>query len=328
MQSSKSYYVGVDGGGSKTEALLCDHEGMIIQRMLTESTNLKSRSEQDVRSAIHKIFMQLTKTLPIDSLKGIYVSTAGGDREEDRLRWKKWMYEVLPDFKGRMDVRNDAYGALASGTYSLHGNVLIAGTGSIAYSVTQEEKNLKRVGGWGYLFGDEGSGYDIGRGALKLISAMHDGREKKDEAFIAKMLSDLDLTTIPEVITKIYENPYPRLKIASLARTVIILAEQQNPAALTLIYKSIDDLLGFVKIIEKKNEFLVLCGGLFQSEFFRISFKKQMEQREIRQKLCNPDISPAAGACICALITAGISITEEVKGKAKSSYQSICGTII
>ncbi|MGI8314127.1 N-acetylglucosamine kinase [Halobacillus mangrovi] len=328
MQLSKSYYVGVDGGGSKTEALLCDHEGRIIQRMVAESTNLKSRSEQDVRHAIHRIFSQLTKILPIDHLKGIYVSTAGGDREEDRLRWKKWMVEVLPNFKGRIEVVNDAYGALASGTYSLHGNVLIAGTGSIAYSVTHEEPKLKRVGGWGYLFGDEGSGYDIGKEALKLLAVMHDGREKKDDEFIAEMLSDLNLISIPEIITKIYEDPYPRLKIASLSRTVIILAEQQNPAALTLVRKSIDHLLDLVKAIETRNEFLVLCGGMFHSEFFRSLFKKQMDQREIRQKLCYPDITPAGGACICALITAGITITHEIKEKAKSSYQSICDSII
>ncbi|KHE66961.1 BadF/BadG/BcrA/BcrD ATPase family protein, partial [Halobacillus sp. BBL2006] len=148
MQSSNSYFIGIDGGGTKTEAFLCDQHGRMMERTLTGSTNLKSRSEKEVYDSIKSMMARFTNSLHKDNIKGIYVSTAGGDRIEDRTRWKKWIAEVFPDFSGFIVVNNDAYGALASGTFSMEGNVLIAGTGSIAYSVIFGE-SPQRIGGWG-----------------------------------------------------------------------------------------------------------------------------------------------------------------------------------
>lgn len=78
-------------------------------------------------------------------------------------------------------VENDAICALASGTYGESGIVLIAGTGSISYCYNKKTNELNRVGGWGYVLGDEGSGYDIGRQALVAIMKSYDGRGKSTQ---------------------------------------------------------------------------------------------------------------------------------------------------
>ena len=236
MRSSKSYYIGIDGGGTKTIGLLCNQDGVILAKSTAGSTNLKSRSEKDVRDAIHDVVNNLTMDLKGGTLEGVFVSTAGGDREEDQERWIKWINEVLIGFAGKITVRNDAYGALASGTFEMEGSVLIAGTGSIAYSI--DSGKTQRVGGWGYLFGDEGSGYDIGQQALRTIAMMHDGRKERDDSFCNEVLSFLKLQHVPEMITAIYEDPYARMKIASVAQEVILLAERQNQTALGLIQKA------------------------------------------------------------------------------------------
>jgi N-acetylglucosamine kinase-like BadF-type ATPase len=327
VQSSKDYFIGIDGGGSKTEAFLCDQHGRLLRRTLTGSTNLKSRSEKEVYDSIQSLMVKVTDSLNMDVIKGIYVSSAGGDRVEDRARWKKWISGLLPDFNGFIVVNNDAYGALASGTFTMEGNVLIAGTGSIGYSVISEE-SPKRIGGWGYLFGDEGSGYDIGRNALNLLAAMHDGRRTKDDQFVETILSYLNLAEIPEIITAIYEAPYPRLEIASLSKQVVWLAEQRNTNARMILMNSLSHLIELVRELEKRHHSLVLSGGLFQSAFFRDSFLEMMNQKELKLNVYDPEISSAAGACVCALITAGIPITEELKEKVKSSYESSGGSMI
>lgn len=324
MQSNKKYYIGIDGGGTKTVGLLCHEDGVILAKSTAGSTNLKSRSEHDVRSAVQKVIKELTSGLQANQLEGIFVSTAGGDREEDQMRWKKWINEALSGFRGFIVVKNDAYGALASGTFAMEGTVLIAGTGTIAYSISANE--TRRVGGWGYLFGDEGSGFHIGRQALRMVASMQDGRVKRDETFIAEVLSFLDLTIAPELITAIYEDPYPRMKIASLAQVVIQLAEQKNGSATTIVNKALDHLIDLTKEIDGEDDKLVICGGLFQSDYFRRCFIELRKERKLVGEIYYPALSPAVGACICALISENQSITKQQKDNLLSSHQKIDGS--
>lgn len=322
MRSNNRYYIGIDGGGTKTEAFLCDHEGKLIAKSIAGSTNIKSRSEQEVQKEIQQIVRALTSNLVKPELEAIYVSTAGGDRVEDKERWKTWLHESLPEFSGTITVTNDAYGALASATLSMEGTVLIAGTGSIAYSISPSKPPI-RAGGWGYLFGDDGSGYAIGRRALIVLSEMHDNIREKDEEFEASLLSFLSLSSFPNVITCIYEDHYPRLKIASLARCVIKLGEQRNSIALTILDEACEDLMKLVNVVHDDIGPIVLCGGLFQSQLFRETFEKKLEKSFANLDVIYPERSPAVGACICALLTNGLIITERMKKNLTSSYNKI-----
>ncbi|MCA0986925.1 N-acetylglucosamine kinase [Guptibacillus algicola] len=315
------YYIGIDGGGTKTEAFLCDHDGRLIAKGVAGSTNIKSRSVEEVRKEIQQVMKALTCNLVKPEIEAIYVSTAGGDRVEDQERWKTWLLESLPEFSGMITVTNDAYGAIASGTFSLEGTVLIAGTGSIAYSISRNKPSI-RAGGWGYLFGDGGSGYAIGRQALNVLTEMHDNIREKDEAFVRSMLSFLTLKNASEIITSIYEDGYPRLKIASLAKCVIMLGEQHNPIALRILDDACEALLKLVKVVHDDTKSIVLCGGLFQSELFRETFERKLEKSFAKLKVIYPELSPAVGACICALLTNSL-ITERMKKNLTSSYNKI-----
>ncbi|MDO6657317.1 BadF/BadG/BcrA/BcrD ATPase family protein [Anaerobacillus sp. 1_MG-2023] len=322
MQSNKRFYIGIDGGGTKTLGLLCNQNGVILAKSTAGSTNLKSRAEQEVRSAIHHVIMELTSGLKDGKLAGIFVSTAGGDREEDQKRWERWLRERLPSFEGILKVKNDAYGALASGTFSMEGTVLIAGTGSISYSI--DANGSRRVGGWGYLFGDEGSGYDIGRKALRKVAMMHDGRMMLDEAFCSNILSFLQVNGAPEMITAIYEDSYARMKVASVAEKVIKLAERQNQTALKIVQRAFESLSELVRAIEIRGSQLVICGGLMQSSFFRNGFLEEMKTRGVSD-VYYPNLSPAVGACICALLCCGVPLTEERKANLMSSHHVMDG---
>ncbi|MCA0991504.1 N-acetylglucosamine kinase [Guptibacillus hwajinpoensis] len=322
MPLNKKVYMGIDGGGTKTVGLICNQDGVILSKSIVGSTNVKSRPEVEVRAAIHQVTTELMSGVKERELCSVFVSTAGGDREVDQLRWKKWVLEVLPGYKGGLEVRNDAYGALASGTFSMEGTVVIAGTGSIAYALDPD--GSRRAGGWGYLFGDEGSGYDIGQHALRTVAMMHDGRLIVDKAFCDELLSFLKLTSVTEMITAIYEDPYARMKIASVAEVVIALAEKRNPTALGLVQHAYQKLSELINAIEVRSGRLVVCGGLMQSSFFQDGLVKEVRKSGI-SNVFFPTLSPAVGACICALIVNGQPITEERKSNLMSSYHVMSG---
>ena len=133
MPLSRELFIGFDGGGTKTVCIVGDESGNIVSLASGASTNLKSRPEEEVREVIHHLLSQVLHRTDVNCVKGVYVSTAGGDRDEDRNRWKNWIFEygIKPE---HLVVNNDAVGALAAGTKSLNGMVLIAGTGSNDHS--------------------------------------------------------------------------------------------------------------------------------------------------------------------------------------------------
>ena len=157
-----------------------------------------------------------------------------GDRQLDKERWEQWISFLFPASSCKITITNDAVAALTSGTFTQQGLVVIAGTGSIVYAVGKNHQ-VSRVGGWGYLLGDEGSGYYIGQEALRLITRHYDAIGVNEDLFTATIMERLALKNPTEIITHVYEHPQPRVLIASVARVVLRLAEQNNDRAQKLL---------------------------------------------------------------------------------------------
>jgi glucosamine kinase len=121
------------------------------------------------------------------------------------------------------------------------GVALIAGTGSVAYG-RAEDGRLARCGGWGYLLGDDGSGFAIGRAAFRLaLDDLETGR-RGQQAITTLLLDEFRLRTTNELISAIYTNPNPRAVIASLARHVGQAAELGDAAAHAILDVAARDL--------------------------------------------------------------------------------------
>jgi N-acetylglucosamine kinase-like BadF-type ATPase len=320
-------YIGFDGGGTKTVCVVGDSTGNILASAIGGSTNLKSRPPEKVKEVITDLIKQLKQSddIRLNQVKGVFVSTAGGDREEDRIRWKQWLFDsgLKPD---HLIVDNDAIGSLAAGTRTTSGIVLISGTGSIAYAVRAGLVKPIRVGGWGYLFGDEGSGFDIGSQALTMIMRAHDGRDTEKPLFTEYILGQFGLTCAEQLITFIYEDPYPRQLIASIARHVITLAEQGEQNSKIIIQNAVNSLVELVNSIIKndaasKTSPIVLSGGLFQSAYFKEIFVYTMKKNGINANLILPKYPPVVGAYICALLQTGEKITDEIEQNIDQSWE-------
>src|SRR5918994_242731 len=169
------YVLGIDAGGTKTVCYLADAHGHIVGEGRAGGANLQAHGELEVEKVLHAVIDQAVgdrAILPVAVCLGV----AGVDREEDDRVVRGIMRRL--GFKSHTLVVNDALVALVAGAGDDPGVVLIAGTGSIAYGVNTDGY-AARSGGWGFVLGDEGSGYWIGRQALTAVVRAADGRGAK-----------------------------------------------------------------------------------------------------------------------------------------------------
>ena len=150
--------------------------------------------------------------------KAICLGFAGIGRPGEKEILSGMMHSM--GFDRGLIITNDAHIALMGGTGAEMGIILISGTGSICYGC-DGYGNTCRSGGWGYIAGDEGSGYDIGLHALKHTLKVLDGREKNAKSILAAMVMEaLDVDTPDKLIHMVYHSGEGKKKIASLAPVV------------------------------------------------------------------------------------------------------------
>ncbi|MDF2067829.1 BadF/BadG/BcrA/BcrD ATPase family protein [Bacillus sp. Cr_A10] len=330
MHLSEEYFIGVDGGGTKTVCVIGDNSGRIISKIVGKGSNIKSTKPENVRIQILELLNTLLKQSGIqkEQVSAIYIGTAGGDREEDKRTWIDWMSIYFQSHPCRIQITNDAVPALVSGSFSLNGLVVIAGTGSIAYLVQDDGARTTRSGGWGYLFGDEGSGYHIGNEALRYVTRYIDkhGNFSQDELLTQAVLRHFKLQNSSEIITAVYDNDNPRTAIASLAKPVIELAEQKYGPANDIVQHAITSLVKLLStILEREQETkglpIVLSGGLFLNDMFCGSFVEAM--RKFDNELYVPSLPPVIGSYINALLSVGIPLTPKLKREVIESWKQL-----
>src|SRR5687767_3846468 len=209
------HVLGIDAGGTKTVCLLADGNGEVIAEARGGGANLQSAGELAVEKVLHQVMEEALgerDILPAAICLGI----AGVDRPDDAEAVRGIMRRI--GFKTPTLVVNDALVALVAGAGEDPGVVIVAGTGSIAYG-KDGSGHAARAGGWGYLLGDEGGGFWIGRSALSAVVRQFDGRGP------ATLLTDLVLQHMKlgnptESIHAIYDPGTQRLAVAGSAVVV------------------------------------------------------------------------------------------------------------
>jgi N-acetylglucosamine kinase-like BadF-type ATPase len=232
---SKGFIVGVDGGGTKTTAMAEDFAGNVIHQASTGPSNYNFIGFENACKAIEKA---ITDVLQGERLAALCLGLAGVGRQDDVDRFQAWAHARFPNIP--LSVVNDAQILLAAGKFRGAGLALVCGTGSIVYGRTVDEK-LVRAGGWGYLFGDEGSGYAIGAAALRSVMWAQDGRGKPTQ-LTGLILERRGLKAAQELIRSIYGAEAPRAEIAGLADLVERAAAQQDEVARSILDQAARDL--------------------------------------------------------------------------------------
>jgi len=258
-------FLGIDGGGSKTHALLADHAGNVLGSGTAPSSNYQAVGMAAATTAVQQAIAAARADARIDlqtEIAAACVGLAGVDRAGDRALWEAYL--AREPVARRIVLRNDAELLLAAGTPDGWGVALICGTGSICYGCAPDGRTA-RAGGWGYLLGDEGSGYDIARGALRLVTQTADGRAGA-HTLLQAVLDHWQLAQPVELITHVYRPGVGRADIAPLAGVVVALAAAGDPYAVEIVLHSARELARLIRAVVGKLHLdappLALGGGV------------------------------------------------------------------
>ena len=271
--------VGVDGGGSRTRVLVADATGRELARVEGAGSALQPGHEGQAADVIKALICEAlakaerTETRPAVCVVG--VAGAGQERAAQALWSALASRRVADDVSVQADATiamDDAFGDSA-------GVLLIAGTGSVAFS-RAPNGHLERCGGWGPNVGDEGSAAWLGRRALGVVTASQDGREP-DTALTGAILTALELETLDEVIPwAAHATPGA---FAQLAPVVAQVAATGDLRANALISFCVEELSLHVRTLarrcftdERASIPVALAGGLLSRGSL---VRKRLEQR-------------------------------------------------
>src|ERR1700757_2246288 len=201
------HVLGIDAGGTKTVCLLADDRAMVVSEGRGRGANLQASGELELEKVLYEVMAQAIGDRPWRA-DAICLGIAGADREDDVQTVRSIMRRISPG--SRVLVAREAAAPGAPGI------VIIAGTGSIAYG-RNARGYAARAGGWGHILGDEGSGYWIGRPALRALVRDGDGRGR-ETSLTPRLLGHFRLSRAAELIHRIYHEPLAPSAIGALAR--------------------------------------------------------------------------------------------------------------
>ena len=308
----------IDGGGTKTVCVLATLDGKVIGRGSGGTTNPNLVSALEINETLQKAIQEAIQNLPELQIEAVCGGIAGvGASEEKRVEVSNVIGQILstPPFchalskrfnpSVNIEVVSDVVITLVAGVGKRHGIVAISGTGSVVYGETVKGQRIK-VGGWGYQL-DEGSGYAIGRKAIKEILRAYDANGKTT-LLAQKVLNVWNLSSMQDVVNYIYQKTTKPTDIANLAKIVNSAASAGDESAKDILRKTAKDLYFNIAAAIKQIDFgkegatLVLSGGVLTN----IKIVSEIIIKKVRAEL--PAITaiqlcrePVKGAIILAL---------------------------
>jgi N-acetylglucosamine kinase-like BadF-type ATPase len=257
--------LGIDGGGTHTSALLATRTGEVIGRGGAPGSNARAVGLAAATAAIQAATAEALAAagLPADTpLAAACLGIAGVGRPVHREQLQGWAESA--QLAQRCLVVTDMEPVLAAGTPEGWGVALISGTGSSCFARSPSGQTVQ-VGGWGYLLGDEGSGYDFALRALRLATQTADGRAAA-HAVLAAVLAEWGLAAPTDLVAQVYERGLTRPDFAALARPLLALANAGDADALALIDQAAADLAHMAVTAARRLALagppLALAGGL------------------------------------------------------------------
>ncbi|OFW36637.1 MAG: hypothetical protein A3F70_07325 [Acidobacteria bacterium RIFCSPLOWO2_12_FULL_67_14] len=300
------HVLGIDAGGTKTVCLLADRHGTIVAEARGGGANLQAAGELEVEKVLHGVMQEALATHRVRPA-AICLGIAGVDRPSDSETVRAIMRRI--GLESTVLVVNDALVALEAGAGSAPGVVIVAGTGSIAYGRTADGR-AARAGGWGYLLGDEGGGFWIGRSALAAVVRQSDGRGPETE-LTELVLHQLNVATPMELIQEIYYRDVHRHAIASLAALVQTAADAGDAVAGQILARAGTELASAAASVIARLEMrgdtfpTVLAGGIFRGVPFLVrDVSTRLSEIAPRSTVEPLQVEPAVGAVRLAVAAA------------------------
>ena len=249
------YYIGVDGGGTKTELIVVSEDGVVVERRLAGSSNPNDIGKD---CAVATLKGLVESAIPQDATcvdVALGIAGAAFSGLDKRLEAQLLMIdrvktaEVCSDVQIALDAAYDGDGA-----------IVIMGTGSVGYVRVGENVNL--VGGCGYMLDASLSGYDVGREVLNAVLSAADGRG--ESTLLTALVEEKNIGTLREIVRDVYTKG--KVFVASFAPLAFQAYRQGDHVAKEILQKCVGDfeklLGGIISVGGVVAEKITLFGGL------------------------------------------------------------------
>ncbi|EWH33251.1 MULTISPECIES: N-acetylglucosamine kinase [Lysinibacillus] len=301
------YVLAIDGGGTKTTAIICDEKGQCFAQIDTTRSNPTAMDQPYFEATIHSIMQSLQQQNPqiVAEVTSCFAGMAGVMELQAESMVESILRQYVCD-SATIKVDNDALIALYAGTLGKAGIVQIAGTGAITMGYDKQQ-HYHRVGGWGYLFDDEGSGYDLGVQLLKAVLQSYDGRAPRT-ILTEAVMKHFSVDDVPQLIACVYGEEHPRTVIAPLSAYIVAAADDGDLVAKRIIEEACQNYFKAIKACYLRMAWgqeevpVVLCGGVFTNEnYFVPRLQAMAMEQTLPFRFKTPALPPIGGAVIAAL---------------------------
>jgi len=304
---SHKFVIGVDGGGTKTLAMVADLSGNIISEGQSGSSSPRNvgidKSIENIIQAIDIAFLDLYGKGNVQAIVIGLASLAEEYQDKSEIIENKIKNNLKTKgfLKGEVFVISDQIIAFHSEVDKKEGVVVISGTGCVARG-WRDKKDIK-ASGWGWL-SDEGSAFWVGQKVFQQTMKSIDGRS--DKTILVKMImKELNINNPIEYNRKVYMNDFTEL-IPYLSKIADEAAKKGDKFAKSIMNEAGKELaLSTNTVIENlgfKKEFpIVLVGSMFKSKFLFDSFKKEIKKKNKFAKIIIPEKPPVFGAIKMAI---------------------------
>src|SRR6266853_6421479 len=291
-----AYYLGIDGGGTKTRFVLAD-ETIILARVISGGSNIIRLGEAQTREVLRSAIQQVCTAARIspEQIRATCIGAAGAARPEIARKIRSVFADLALT---NIEVVGDTVIALEAAFGDGPGIIAIAGTGSIVYGRDATGRTA-RAGGWGFAISDEGSGHWIGRHAVSTILRARDAGQ--DTALAALVLKAWDLPDLSALVEAANAQPPP--DFPRLFPVVLKAASDRDSMARALLADAGSQLAGLTaKVVNRLMPMsthapIAMTGSVFrQSTEVRQVFYNCLHARFPGLQVRNDLVEPVDGA--------------------------------
>lgn len=302
------YILGLDCGGTSSQALLTTADGRVLGRGQGGPANYTVDGISGVVNSVLESTGQCLKQAQLDYStlheQGVILAlgVSGAGREAEKA-------EIKQAFEGlgfnSVVVGHDAHIALLGALGGTDGVVVISGTGSIAYGLYNGKSS--RVGGWGFLLGDEGSSFWIALHALQQVMRGYDGRRNIDQDLFEAACDYFSISKAEQLLPLVYKTPLDRGFIGGFSRKIAVLADHGHTWSREILAEAGSQLghLAAAALIElglqDARGKVGACGGVFAAgDWILLPMQERISQIAPDQKLILSEFRPEVGAVLLA----------------------------
>lgn len=306
-------FLGIDGGGTGTRAVLADASGRILGQGEAGSSNYHNvglpKAAANMRTAAEAAWEESGKKFrPADHA---FLGCAGVKSSLDTARITAAAEGIDLAPAGEIVTQNDIYNALSGGLAGRPGIALIGGTGTNCLGRDAAGKSFM-CGGWGWLLDDEGGAFGLALAAMKAAARSSDGRGNPTRLLPA-VLAFLGLSEPSELLARLYAAPWTADELAAMAPIVIRLADEGDQTAVRIMESGAKALAALVAGSCRALDFpdgpeVVILGSCARSgRPYQPVIEKEIRKQCASVRFAEPVYSTTCGAAINALLTGGVN---------------------